>query len=250
MKPSASLVKYSNPIVVTDENAFQSMLVTANGRIQKLQSGGLVTGVNMLNQMLPPRLWKSEDGKLWMQFISSTPATPSDVLKLRDNLDCALKTNDAKEKGGICSVRHDLYSSAFNEVMRQESIKCAERGLLLMRIREEIKMTLSAYRTMNESTLAHGARKKIQTESKRIELNKILGEKQAEKDMLVKRKTEIFEQLEELKLENQELTVLDDEHKSRLEKLRHDIDRLKKGLLEKYEVDTSKIENFATKSIT
>jgi len=250
MKPFVSLVKYSNPIVVTDDNAFQSMPVTANGRIQKLQSGGLVTGVNMLNQMLPPRSWKSDDGKVWMQFISSTPATPSGVLKLRDNLDCALKTNDAKEKGGICPVRHDIYASAFNEVMRQESIKCAERGLLLMRIREEIKMTLSAYRTMNESTLAHGARKKLQTESKRIELKKILGDKLAEKDMLVKRKAKIFEQLEDLKLENQELAVSDDEHKSRAEKLRHDIDRIKKSLLEKYEVETSKFENFATKSIT
>ena len=38
------------------------------------------------------------------------------------------------------------------------TIICAERGLLLLRVRDEIKMTLNAYQTLYESSVAFGMR--------------------------------------------------------------------------------------------
>jgi dynein light intermediate chain len=42
-------------------------------------------------------------------------------------------------------VRRELYSQVFDELIRQVTINCSERGLLLLRIRDEIRMTLAAY---------------------------------------------------------------------------------------------------------
>ena len=39
-------------------------------------------------------------------------------------------------------ARRELYKQAFDETIRQVAIHCPERGQLLMRIRDEMNMTL------------------------------------------------------------------------------------------------------------
>ena len=51
-----------------------------------------------------------------------------------------------------------------DEIIRQVAISCSERGLLLLRIRDEIRMTLAAYQTLYESSIAFGMRKALQAE--------------------------------------------------------------------------------------
>lgn len=46
---------------------------------------------------------------------------------------------------GICPVREELYAQCFDELIRQVTINCAERGLLLLRVRDEMRMTIAAY---------------------------------------------------------------------------------------------------------
>lgn len=46
---------------------------------------------------------------------------------------------------GICPVREELYSQCLDELIRQVTINCAERGLLLLRVRDEMRMTIAAY---------------------------------------------------------------------------------------------------------
>lgn len=48
-----------------------------------------------------------------------------------------------------------------DELIRQVTINCAERGLLLLRIRDEIRMTISAYQILYESSIAFGIRKAL-----------------------------------------------------------------------------------------
>jgi dynein light intermediate chain len=48
-----------------------------------------------------------------------------------------------------------------DEVIRQVTINCAERGLLLLRIRDEIRMTISTYQMLHESSVAFGIRKAL-----------------------------------------------------------------------------------------
>ena len=65
----------------------------------------------ILNSILPPREW-SESGQLWVQSVSSTPATRLDVINLQEQLDTRLQQRQARETG-ICPVRRELYSQCF-----------------------------------------------------------------------------------------------------------------------------------------
>jgi dynein light intermediate chain, axonemal len=48
-------------------------------------------------------------------------------------------------ESGICPVREELFSQCFDEIIRQVTLSEPERGLLLLRVRDEIKMTIAAY---------------------------------------------------------------------------------------------------------
>lgn len=71
---------------------------------------------------------------------------------------------------GICPVREELYAQCFDELIREVTINCAERGLLLLRVRDEMRMTISAYQTLYESAVAFGMRKALQTEQGKSEM--------------------------------------------------------------------------------
>ncbi|CAE7566230.1 unnamed protein product [Symbiodinium necroappetens] len=73
---------------------------------------------------------------------------------------------------GICPIREELYSQCFDELIRQVTIICAERGLLLLRVRDEIRMTICAYQSLYESSIAFGMRKALQAEQRRNQHNK------------------------------------------------------------------------------
>jgi dynein light intermediate chain len=88
-------------------------------------------------------------------------------------LDKKLQERQARETG-ICPIREDLYAQAFDELIRQTTINCAERGFLLVRVRDEVKMTILAYQTLYESSVAYGMRKAMQAEQNKAEkLNKL-----------------------------------------------------------------------------
>lgn len=97
----------------------------------------------------------TEEGQLWVQYVSSTPATRLDVINLQEQLDHRLLQRQARETG-IDPVREELYGQCFDELIRQVTINCAERGLLLLRVRDEIRMTIAAYQTLYESSIAFG----------------------------------------------------------------------------------------------
>ena len=92
-----------------------------------------------LNSILPPREYQ-DSGQLWVQYVSPTPATRIDVINLQDELDKKLQERQARETG-ICPIREELYSQAFDELIREVTINCAERGYLLLRVRDEMRMT-------------------------------------------------------------------------------------------------------------
>lgn len=80
-----------------------------------------------------------------------------------ENLDKMLTDRQAK-KTGICPIREELYSQAFDEIIRQVAVDCPERGLLLMRVRDEHKMTLAGYETIYQSSISYGMRKQVESE--------------------------------------------------------------------------------------
>jgi len=58
----------------------------------------------------------------------------------------------------------------FDELIRQITINCAERGFLLARVKDEIKMTIQSYQTLFESSIAFGMRKCLQSELRKAEI--------------------------------------------------------------------------------
>ena len=86
-----------------------------------------------------------------------------DVVILQKELDIRLKQRQCRETG-ICPIREELYMQTFDELIRQITINCAERGFLLARVKDEIKMTIQAYQTLFESSIAFGMRNALQSE--------------------------------------------------------------------------------------
>ncbi|XP_074073669.1 axonemal dynein light intermediate polypeptide 1 [Macrotis lagotis] len=133
----------------------------------------------ILNSILPPREWV-EDTQLWIQQVSSTPSTRMDVVHLQEQLDLKLQQRQARETG-ICPVRRELYSQCFDELIREVTINCAERGLLLLRVRDEIRMTIAAYQTLYESSVAFGMRKALQAEQGKSDMERKISDLETEK---------------------------------------------------------------------
>lgn len=59
-----------------------------------------------------------------------------------------------------------------DELIRQVTINCSERGLLLLRVRDEIRMTIAAYQTLYESSVAFGMRKALAAEQGKTDMEK------------------------------------------------------------------------------
>ncbi|KAG7476217.1 hypothetical protein JOB18_049146 [Solea senegalensis] len=179
----------------------------------------------ILNTILPPRVW-TEENQMWVQHVSNTPCTRLDVVRLEEMLDRKLQEEQARETG-ICPVRRELYSQCFDELIRQVTINCAERGLLLLRVRDEIQMTIAAYKTLYASSVAFGMRKALQAEQSKTDsenkipelekeiqdMKKQLSEQKAKCDAIEKRENEKrqveekkhLEEIQFLKTTNQEL---------------------------------------------
>lgn len=74
-----------------------------------------------------------------------------------------------------CPLTSDFYLPVCileDELIREVTINCAERGLLLLRVRDEIRMTIAAYQTLYESSVAFGMRKALQAEQGKSDMER------------------------------------------------------------------------------
>jgi len=158
VNPPASLIRYDAPIFVglepSVEAASNVKSSKANEQTAKLE--------DMLNSMIPPREWVEESG-VWMQHVSQEPASRLDIVTLQESLDKALAERKARDTG-ICPVRDQLYSQCFDEIIRQVVLDGPERGLLLMRTRDEVRMSIDAYKTLYTSSVTFGIKKQLKAE--------------------------------------------------------------------------------------
>lgn len=185
--PAQSLVKYDNPVLLTD--AKKKAAARKAKAVKTTDPTAVPQTEDILNSILPPREFE-EDGQKWVQFVSSTPATRLDVLNLQDHLDQRLLQRQARETG-ICPVREELYAQGFDEIIRQVTVNCAERGLLLLRVRDEARMTLAAYRTLYESSVAFGMRKALQAEQNKVDMQAAIRNLEREKEELERQVQEL-----------------------------------------------------------
>jgi dynein light intermediate chain len=158
-------------------------LVTADNRGVKKSSKKPNQLADVLNAILPPRQYMAGDGTLLQQKVSPTPSSRESVINLQMKLDERLQERQARENG-ICPVREELYSQCFDELIRQVTIESPERGLLLLRVRDEVRMTIAAYQTLYQSSITFGMRKTLQAEQGNSALLNKIEELETEKSKL------------------------------------------------------------------
>ena len=187
---SPTLLQYQKKIEsFEDEHFFGSTLKKKS----TIESESNQTLTEILNSMFSPKSWE-ENGRKFIQYVSPEQATREKAKELFKALDEKMKERQAREKG-ICPVREELYSQCFDEIIRQVTIECPERGLLLLRVRDEIKMTIASYQTLYESAILFGIRKQLQAESGKEELKKKLEELEKKKIELTNKKIQLDNKL-------------------------------------------------------
>lgn len=217
---SFSLVRYNNPVLIDKHSETPSVTPSTSSKKKKGEKdseGDSESGASarseteeILDSILPPREWE-EHGQLWRQSVSSTPATRLDVINLQEQLDQKLEQRQARETG-ICQVRRELYAQCFDELIRQCTINCVERGLLLLRVRDELRMTLHAYQTLYESSIAFGIRKALQAEQGKTDMETTIAKLEEEKAALEKEVSDLKRSCEMIEKRAAEQKVADEKN--------------------------------------
>ena len=181
---------------------------------------------NFLDSILPPKKIIEND-LIFYRFVSCDSAIVNDVIKLSHNLDNQLKIRGAKEKG-ICPIREELYFECFEELIREVTIVCMQRGDLLNRLKLEMNYTLNYYRKLYESLIASTIRRqliekkkiiKLQNKYKSLEdeINDLENEINEKEQLFLKREKEENEKEEQANIDhNEAMKVLkfDNENKT------------------------------------
>ena len=142
MEPRDSLITYENPIEINVQND-AAKLATVVGNKKKATIPAFESKPStedILNAILPPREW-DHDGKHYIQYVSNAPASRDDVAQLQKLLDERLLARQARfilyiqisylcRESGIDPIREELHSQCYDEIIRQVTIDCPERGFL------------------------------------------------------------------------------------------------------------------------
>ena len=177
MTSSSSLIKYETHFLVSSTVSNKKLLAELDQNneesemfLKKIINTFSIDSTDYslkdtLNKILPPKKVKTGD-QMWVQYVSCNPATRAEVVNLSDNLKRHLELDGAR-MNGICPIREKLYDECFHELIRQITINCLERGILLMRIKNETAMTINTYKILYESCITYGMRTFISAEKEK-----------------------------------------------------------------------------------
>lgn len=129
-------------------------------------------------------------------------ATRLDLVHLQEEMDRQLLLRQARETG-VCAVRSEIYSQAFDELIRQVTLECPERGLLLIRIRDDIRATIAAHRLLYQSSIAFGSRKALTATRGIPELKRTVEKLEAERLALEVKVLELQARCEQIEVDAQ-----------------------------------------------
>eukprot|EP00928_Gymnodinium_smaydae_P044064 TRINITY_DN2941_c0_g2_i1.p1 TRINITY_DN2941_c0_g2~~TRINITY_DN2941_c0_g2_i1.p1 ORF type:complete len:282 (+),score=78.31 TRINITY_DN2941_c0_g2_i1:92-847(+) len=231
-RPRDSLVKYDSPLELgpapVDVGAGgrkgagkPASLKAQLGRKTQLPPVEAKLGTDdVLHALLPPREWH-EEGKHYQQYVSNASATRLDVIQLQEALDQRLMERQARETG-ICPVREELYAQCFDELIRQVTINCPERGLLLLRVRDEIRMSIAAYQTLYQSSVTFGTRKQLQSEEGKGATEALIEDHEEKKRQYEARVVELKNKCEAIERREAERRTIDErKRKEEIDFLKH-----------------------------
>ena len=199
---SPTLLQYQSKIELGDDTNY---VANKKRQIPEIENNPSIP--DALNSIFLPKEWE-ENGKKFIQYVSQEPGTREKARDLFKALEVKIKEREAREKG-ICPVREELYSQCFDELIRQVTIECPERGLLLLKVRDEIKNTISSYKTLYESAILFGIRKQIEAEVGKDKLKKEISDLEKKKVDLINQKIALDNKIKLFEKENEERTKIE-----------------------------------------
>ncbi|GBM75451.1 Axonemal dynein light intermediate polypeptide 1 [Araneus ventricosus] len=169
--------------------------------------------------LVPPRKME-KNRKMYLLRLSRQPVSRDDVIELSKTFEDYLRERQVK-MSGYCPIRRELYDLLFNELIRQATIDCAERGSLLLRVRDEFHLTMDAYQKLYESGVEYGSRKALEAEIEQQKVEIQCKQLQAEVQRVEQRSKEMRAQIEaEEKLRQQSIDMKQAKHEERMEFLK------------------------------
>lgn len=148
------------------------------------------------------------------------------MIALQEQLDKKLSERKARETG-ICPVREELYGQCMDELIRQIALDGPERGLLIMRTRDEIRMTIDAYKTLFANSVTFGIKKQLRAEQGIFELEAQVADFESQKGSLELEVYELRSKLDIIEKRETERRNADEKRrKEELEFLKHQCSQL------------------------
>jgi dynein light intermediate chain len=121
--------------------------------------------IEVLHTLLPPITLKDKLDRVWKQYCATPVSNRTDVYRLQDALDAELIERQARPYG-ICPVRELLYSQSFDELLRQVALESPERGLMILRVRDQLRMSIACYQTLFHNSTNFGTKRAVMGEKK------------------------------------------------------------------------------------
>ena len=169
---SEMLIKYDPPESIEAESPTSPMSLTSGCAspskkplVPMEQSSDRTKGVldvkEALEKLFPPKICNEDGMSSKIQKVSEEPSTRLEIIALQEQLELRSNLRSTRSTG-VCIQREDLYGQCFEELIRQVTVTCPERGILLGRLKDEIDMTIISYKALIETICSLGMRKVIQ----------------------------------------------------------------------------------------
>ena len=113
-------------------------------------------------------------------------------------------------------------TDALDEIIRQVTINTPERGLLLLRIRDEIRMTIDAHKILYDSSVTFGVRKQLQAEQGMGSLEEEIAKLEKEKKESENRVLELTNEVDVIeKRANERRALVEKKRKDEIDFLKY-----------------------------
>lgn len=153
--------------------------------------------IEMTRSIIPNKVLKGTE-----YTVNTNSKGRADAFDLQKELDKALETFQVRPKP-VCSFREVMFSETFDELIRQVTLERPEMGMLLLRIRDEIRLSIQNHLELFRQTHNFGCQNLTTAELNYKDLEDTLAAKQARREALVTRVNELNAQLAQVERENQ-----------------------------------------------
>lgn len=100
--------------------------------------------------------------KTWVKVAAIDHTSRLDCVHLRDHLERRCREENARPSGVVCKSREGIYTDGLQEVIRQITVLCPERGVLLAELAAEMQQTTETYDILFDSACQYAVRKAIE----------------------------------------------------------------------------------------